>query len=193
MRWCCMDGEPGFCGDAEFCWDIGFCVDAGFCDGGGLCGGGGTFFCGEVVVGEGEVLEEEAGSAVVDAVAGETAGDLGDGLLEVVAGGEVVEEEGLVLDDGGDVVGAVVEAHVVVVHGGASAAPAVLFVVVEALVRTGWVAALVLVGAGHGFSLYPPPGGISHVGDMNDGCGWVCLKCHSFCGDWTRSWIGRTG
>ena len=82
-------------------------------------------------------------------VAGEAGGYVGEGFAD---GGVVVEsldEEGIVLDDGGDVVGAVVVAHVLVVHGGGAAAGSILLGGVHALVRFGWFAVEVFVGGWH--------------------------------------------
>ena len=106
----------------------------------------------EVGGGDLDGLEEEAGSLEVDVVAGEAGGDVGESFLD---GGPVVEaldEEWVVLEDGGDVVGAVVVAHVLVVHGGGATAGAVV-VVVHTLVRLGWFALEVFVVAG---MWYPP-------------------------------------
>jgi hypothetical protein len=91
-------------------------------------------------------LDEEGGSFEVDAVGGEAGGDGGEGGEDGVAGEQGFDEEGLVLDDGGDVFGAVVEAHELVVHGGGAAAVAVFVGLVQALVRLGGLAGEVGVG-----------------------------------------------
>ena len=94
-------------------------------------------------------------------VAGEAGGYVGEGLADRGAVIECLDEEGIVLDHGGDVVGAVVVAHVLVVHGGGPAAGSILLGGVHALVRFGWLAVEVLVGSWH----VAPPGGISYVAD----------------------------
>jgi hypothetical protein len=104
----------------------------------------------EVAHGGGEDVDEEAGALEIHAVAGELAGDLSEGALDVVAGVEGFEQEGLVFDDGEDGVGAVVVAHVLAVHGDGAATSAVLVGVVHALVGFGGFAAEVGVGVGHG-------------------------------------------
>jgi hypothetical protein len=86
-------------------------------------------------------------------VAGEAGGDIAEGLLDGFVGVERVDEEHVVLDHGGDVVGAVGVAHVIVLHGHGAAAGAVVFRLVHALVRAGWFALEILVGVGHVFSL----------------------------------------
>jgi hypothetical protein len=75
------------------------------------------------------------------------------GLLDGGVGVEIFDEEHVVLDHGGDVVGAVGVAHVVVLHGHGAAAGAVVFRLVHALVRFGWFALEILVAVGHDFSL----------------------------------------
>ena len=65
-------------------------------------------------------------------------------------GREALDEEGIVLDDGGDGVGAVLVAHVLVLHGEGVAAGATLLREVHALVRFGWLAREVVVGCCHG-------------------------------------------
>ena len=102
-------------------------------------GGVNAFVGGEVLRGDLEGLEEEAGALVVHVIAGETGGHVGDGLLNDGAVVEAGDEEWVVLEDGGDVVVAVVVAHDLVVHGGGAAAGSVLFGVVHAAVRTSWV------------------------------------------------------
>lgn len=94
----------------------------------GACGG-------EVGGGELEDVEEETGALEVDLVCGEAGGDVGESLLDGVAGAEVEDLEGVVLDDGRDGFGAVGVAEELVVHGAGAAAAAVLFEVVHALVR----------------------------------------------------------
>jgi len=103
----------------------------------------------EVAHGAVDGLEQESGSLEVHAVAGEAGGDVAEGALDGVSGVEVFDEEGVVFDDGADVVGAVVVAEELVVHGGGAAAGSVLFGVVHALVRFGWLAVEVFVGVGH--------------------------------------------
>jgi hypothetical protein len=114
----------------------GFVIDVGWKDGVGgelLSGAGewaGTaclFVGGEIGGGDLEVLDQECGSLEVDMVAGEAGGRVGESFLD---GGPVVkmlDEERVVLDDGGNVVRAMLVAHVLVVHGGSPAASAVLF------------------------------------------------------------------
>jgi hypothetical protein len=103
------------------------------------------FVGGEVGAGYLEVLDEERGSLEVDVVAGETGGGVGEGFLDGGAVVEVDDLEGVVLDDGGDLVVAVLVAHVLVVHGDGAAADAVLFGVVHALATAGWFALVVSV------------------------------------------------
>jgi hypothetical protein len=98
-------------------------------------------------------------------IAGQTGGDLGDGVLDGVPVVEALDEEWVVLDDGGDVVAAVVIAHVLVVHGGGAAASAVLVGLVHALVRLGRFAFEVFVGGWHVVSPYPPPGVYIYVAE----------------------------
>jgi hypothetical protein len=98
----------------------------------------------------GEDLDEEVGALEVHAIAGELAGDLAESALDVGAGVEILEQEGLVFDDGEDDVGPVLVAHHLAVHGDGAAAGAVLFGVVHALVRFGRLAAEGGVGIGHG-------------------------------------------
>jgi hypothetical protein len=95
-------------------------------------------------------------------IAGEAGGDVGESTLDCVVVVEGGDEEGIVLDDGRDVVGAVVVAHVLVVHGGGAAADAGFLGVMHALVRFGRFAVEVFVGVGHGvvLSVPPPRGGI---------------------------------
>ena len=111
--------------------------------------GGGAGVGREVGGGGLKGVEEEACAFEVDAVAGEAGGDLSEGFLEGGAIVEVLDEEGLVLDDGGDVLTTVVMAHVLVVHGGGAAAGTVLLRLVHALVRFGWFADEVFVRCGH--------------------------------------------
>jgi hypothetical protein len=85
------------------------------------------FFVGGEVGGGGlEVLDQERGSLEVDVVAGEAGGGVGQGFLDGGAVVEVEDLEGVVLEDGGNVVGAVLEAHHLVVHGDGAAADALL-------------------------------------------------------------------
>jgi hypothetical protein len=86
-------------------------------------------------------------------VAGEAGGGGQKGLLDGFVGVERVDEEHVVLDHGGDVVGAVGVAHVVVLHGHGAAAGAVVFRLVHALVRFGWFSLEILVDVGHDLSL----------------------------------------
>ena len=86
-------------------------------------------------------------------VAGEAGGDVAKGLLDGGVGVEIFDEEHVVLDHGGDVVGAVGVAHVIVLHGHGAAAGAVVFRLVHALVRFGWFSLEILVDVGHDFSL----------------------------------------
>ena len=105
---------------------------------GGFGGGVGVAVVGgEVGAGDLDGLEQEAGAFEVDVVAGEAGGDQADGVLDGGAVVEVIEQEGVVLDDGGDVVGTVLVAHELVVHGGVAATGAVLFGFVHALVGLG--------------------------------------------------------
>jgi hypothetical protein len=108
----------------------------------------------EVAGGGAEQGDEQLGAAEVDVVRGQAAGDVAKGFLDGLVGAEVVDEEHVVLDDRRDVVGAVGVAHVVVGHRHAAAAGAVLFRLVDALVRGGWFALEVLVAVGHDFSLF---------------------------------------
>jgi hypothetical protein len=94
---------------------------------------------GEVLRCDLEGLEDESGSLEVHVIAGQAGGYVGDGLLDDGAVVEPGDEEGVVLEDGRDVVVAVVEAHDLVVHGGGAAAGSVLFGVVHAAVRASWV------------------------------------------------------
>ena len=82
---------------------------------------------GEVGAGYLKILDQERSSLEVDVVAGEACGGVGEGALDGGAVVEVGDLEGVVLDDGGDVVGTVLEAHVLVVHGGGSAADSLFF------------------------------------------------------------------
>jgi hypothetical protein len=109
----------------------------------------------EVLQGTLQVVADEAGAAEVHAVGGEAGDDFEVGALDVVAGVEAVDEEGLIGDDGGDVVVVVGVAHVVVVHGDGAATDAGLVGKVEALMRLGWFALEVLVRVVH---VVPPPG-----------------------------------
>jgi hypothetical protein len=86
-------------------------------------------------------------------IAGEAGGDVQKDLLDGFVGVEIIDEEHVVLDHGGDVVGAVGVAHVIVLHGHGAAAGAVVFRLVHALVGAGWFALEILVGVGHDFSL----------------------------------------
>jgi hypothetical protein len=113
-------------------------------------GGGGVA---EVARGGAEEGDEELGALEVDVVAGEAGGDVQKDLLDGGVGVEIVDEEHVVLDHGGDVVGAVGVAHVVVLHGHGAAAGAVVLGLVHALVRFGWFALEILVAVGHDFSL----------------------------------------
>jgi len=100
----------------------------------------------EVGGGNLEGVEEEACASEVHAVAGEACGDVGEGFLDGGAVVEALDEEGIVLDDSGDGVGAVLVAHVLVLHGEGVAAGATLLREVHALVRFGWLAREVVVG-----------------------------------------------
>jgi hypothetical protein len=98
-------------------------------------------------------------------VTSETGGDLGDGVLDRGTVVEAFDEERVVLEDRGNVVGAVLVAHVLVVHGGGTAAGSIFLGVVHALVRLGWLSLEVFVGCGHGSPL-PPRGGICYVAEI---------------------------
>ena len=100
-------------------------------------------------------LEQECGALEVDVVAGQAGGYVCQGLLDGGLVVEALDQEWVVLDDGGDVVGTVVIAHVLVVHGTGSATGSVLVGVVHALVRFRWFAVEVFVGGWH----WVPPGG----------------------------------
>ena len=126
-----------------------------FCGGSGRRLGCGAGVGWQVGGGDLEGLEEQAGALEIDVVAGQAGGDVGEGFLDGGAVVEAFDEEGVVLDDGGYVVGAVVVAHVLVVHGGGAAAGAVLVGFVHALVRLGWFAIEVCVGCWH---VVPLPG-----------------------------------
>jgi len=99
-------------------------------------------------------LEQEAGALEVHVVAGEAGGDIADGLLDGVVVEEVFEEEGIVFEDGADVVATVLVAHELVVHGAAAAAGAILLREVHALMGFGWLAVEVGIGYRH---RVPPP------------------------------------
>jgi hypothetical protein len=142
---------------------------------GGGPGGGVGLLAGEVGGGELEGLDEERGSFEVDVVAGEAGGEFGEGVLDAVAVGEGFDEEGVVLDDGGDVVAAVVEAHVLVVHGGGSAAAAVGLALVHALVGLGGFAGEIGVGGWHGRAPVPPPVGYHVCGGLVEVAGG-CIR-----------------
>ena len=118
--------------------------------------GFGAWVIAEIGGGDLEDIGEEAGSFEVHAVGGEQGGEFSEGVLDGRAGEAGGDLEGLVFDDGWDVVGAVGVAHEVVVHGSGAASAAVLVVVVHALVRDGWFSAEVGVVVGHG--LCAPPG-----------------------------------
>jgi hypothetical protein len=105
-------------------------------------------------------------------IGGEAGGNLGEGVLDGGAVVEAGEFVGVVLDDGGDVLVAVVEAHDFVVHGASAATLAVLVGVVHALVRHGGFAAEFLVD-GHFLFL------VLLSCSYGWGCGWVCLNCHN--------------
>ena len=108
----------------------------------------------EVVGGDLEGVDEEAGTFEVHAVAGETGGDSCERRLDRGAVVEVLDIEGFVFDDGWDGFVAVAEAHEFVVHGVGSAAAA--FVVdVHALVSDGRLAEEVIECLSHGV---PPLG-----------------------------------
>jgi len=111
---------------------------------------------GEVGDGDLEGLEEQAGPLEIHAVAGETGRNLGDGVLDGGAVVEALDEEWVVLDDGGNVVVVVGVAHVLVVHGGAPTAGAIFLGIVHALVGFGRLSVEVLEGCGHDFSSTPP-------------------------------------
>ena len=97
--------------------------------------------------------DEELGALEIDVVAGQAVGDVAVGFLDGRVGVEILDEEHVVLDDGGDLVGAMRVAHVLVVHGHGAAAGSVLLVVVHALVRLGRFALEVFVVVGHNFFL----------------------------------------
>jgi hypothetical protein len=115
------------------------------------------FVGGEVGAGYLEVLDQEGGSLEVDVVAGETGGGVGESALDGGAVVQVGDVEGIVLEDGGDVVGTVLETHDLVVHGGGAAADAVFFRVLHALALAGRFALVVLVD--RHVASYPPRGG----------------------------------
>jgi hypothetical protein len=100
---------------------------------------------GEVGGGDLAGLEQERGAFEVHVIAGEAGGDLGDGVLDGGAVVEAGELERVVLQDGGEVFDAVLEAHDFVVHGAAAAAISGFFAMVHALVRDGGFAAVFLV------------------------------------------------
>ena len=120
---------------------------------GGHGGGGGAVggCVAEVAGGAAAGGDEELGAFEVDVVAGEAVGDVTVGLLDGGVRVEIFDEEHVVLDDGGDLVGTVGVTHVLVVHGHGMAAGAVLLVVVHALVRLGRLASEVFVVVGHIF------------------------------------------
>ncbi len=97
--------------------------------------------------------DEELGAFEVDVIAGEAMSDVAVGFLDGSVRVEVLDEEHVVLDDGGDLVGTVGVTHVLVVHGHGAAAGSVLLVVVHALVRLGRFALEVFVVVGHDFFL----------------------------------------
>ena len=99
-----------------------------------------AFLGGEVVAGELDGVENEAGAALVDGLVGNADGDFAEGLLDGVAVLGTGEVELVVGDDEADgwAVMLVVEAEILVVHGIASAA-AVGFGPIVALVRFVWV------------------------------------------------------
>ena len=82
----------------------------------GGCGGEVAFVGVEVGGGDLEVVEEEAGALEIHVVAGEAGGDVGERFLERCAVVEMLDEEGSVLDDGRNIVVAVLVADVMVVH-----------------------------------------------------------------------------
>ncbi len=118
----------------------------------------------EVAHGGGEDLHEETGALEVHVVAGEAGAELAEGALDVGSGVETFEQEGVVFEHGEDGVGAVVEAHELVVHGDGAAAGSVLFGVVHALVGFGGFAVEVGVGVGHGRGLCIYNGLVDGVG-----------------------------
>jgi hypothetical protein len=107
-------------------------------------------------------------------VAGEAGGGVGERLLDGGAVVEVGDFERVVLEDGGDVVGAVLEAHHLVVHGGGAAADAVLFGVVQALALAGRFALVVSVD--RHVSSYPPRGGYLPKVFVSWWLTWWCLR-----------------
>ncbi|HEV2618476.1 MAG TPA: hypothetical protein VGU23_00890 [Acidobacteriaceae bacterium] len=93
------------------------------------CGGIERFdsrLCVQVQDGSLEDEAEQAGALEVNAVGGEPGGDIAVGFLDGVAVFEVLDQEGIVLDDGGDVFGAVDVAVKAVEHGVSAAAGAIL-------------------------------------------------------------------
>ena len=116
--------------------------------GGGAVGGGVAEIAGRAAAGG----DEELGALQVDVVAGQAVGDVAVGFLDGGVRVEIFDEEHVVLDDGGYLVGAMGVTHVLVVHGHGVTAGSVLLVVVHALVRLGWFASEVLVTVGHFFS-----------------------------------------
>jgi hypothetical protein len=114
--WGGFDGLRGFAHGHGF-WGGWFCGD-GFVGGKVLGGDGGLVAFVGVEVGGGDLkaVEEEAGALEIHAVAGQAGGDVGDGFLERGAVVEVLDEEWIVLDDGWNVVVAVLIADVFVVH-----------------------------------------------------------------------------
>ena len=115
-------------------------------------GGGAVGGCvAEVAGGAAAGGDEELGAFEVDVVAGQAVGDVAVGFLDGGVRIEILDEEHVVLDDGGNLVGTVGVAHVLVVHGHGVAAGSVLLVMVHALVGLGWFASEVLVAVGHNF------------------------------------------
>ena len=119
--------------------------------------GGGAIVGGEVGGGDLAGLEEECGALEVHVVGGEAGADFGEGVLDGGAVVEAGELERVVLQDGGDIVGTVLEAHDFVVHGARAAALTGFFGVMHALVRDGWLKTVFLVDR-HGGSFRPPGG-----------------------------------
>ena len=112
----------GFGGGLEVGEDCGVGVGLGAC-----AGGAGLFW--EVVGGDAQAVEEEAGAGGVEGIGGDAGEDVGDGELDGVAVFEQREGEGGV--EGGDVEvfgraagGVVVEAEVLAAEGGRAAAVA---------------------------------------------------------------------
>ena len=118
------------CGLRRFAQDGGFVgrFAGGFVGGEASGGDGGLIAFVGVEVGGGdlEIVKEQAGALEIHAVAGQAGGDVGKRFLERGAVVEVLDEEGIVLDDGRNVVVAMLVADVLVVHGELAALDAVV-------------------------------------------------------------------